>query len=119
MAIWSESGVPAAIETGPMTEMSRFLEDTESEPPKITPEQATSIRERAKACGADEGRLLTFANAKTYEEIRATKFAAVDEILRKKEREGAKPKTTEPAKKVGKGDANAKPTFDEHGNIVE
>lgn len=85
----------------------------------ITPDQAKALRERAQKCGADEGRLLTFANAKTYEEIRATKFAAVDEILRKKEREGPKPNPTEPAKKVGKGDASAKPTFDEHGNIIE
>lgn len=91
---------------------------------KITPEQAAELEKRAKACGADEGRLLTFAAADSYAEIRSTKFAAVDEILRKKERDnqakGAKPaESTKPAKKLGKGDANAEPVFDVHGNIVE
>lgn len=81
---------------------------------QITPEQAKSIRERAKACGADEKRLLTFAGADTYEEIRATKFAAVDEVLRK--REQAKP-TPKPG--ASKGDANAQPpaAFDLAGNV--
>ena len=63
----------------------------------ITPEQAKSIRDRAKSCGADEGRLLRFANADTYEEIRATKFAAVDEVLRKKEQAPTTAKPKPPA----------------------
>lgn len=71
---------------------------------QITPEQAKALRDRAKACGADEKRLLTFANADTFENIRATKFAAVDDALRKKEQ--SKPTATKP---LGKGDANAQP----------
>lgn len=51
----------------------------------ITPEQAKSLAERAKACGADELKLLRFAASDTYEGIRATQYAAVDEVLRKKE----------------------------------
>lgn len=73
---------------------------------QITPEQAKTLRERALACGADEKRLLTFAGAEKYEDIRATKFAAVDEVLRKKEIEKKN------AKPVGKGDANAQPPAD-------
>lgn len=69
----------------------------------ITAEQAKALRERALASGSDESRLLKFAGAKTYEEIRSTRFAAVDEMLRKKE--GGK--RTEPmpaaAKRVGPG----------------
>jgi len=71
----------------------------------ITPEQAKGLADRAKACGVDEKRLLNYAAAEKYEEIRATKFAAVDEILRKKEQEKAKP--------VGKGDARAQPPADQ------
>jgi len=52
---------------------------------KITPEQAASLRDRAKAAGADESRLLRFAGADSYEEIRSTSYASVDEALRKKE----------------------------------
>lgn len=63
---------------------------------QITPEQAKSLRDRALACGADEARLLKFAGADSYEQIRATKFAAVDEQLRK--REIAPKAKTEPAK---------------------
>ena len=63
---------------------------------QITPDQAKSLRERAIACGADESRLLKFAGADNYEQIRATKFAAVDEQLRK--RETAPKAKTEPAK---------------------
>lgn len=51
----------------------------------ITPEQAENLRARAKACGADELKLLRFAASDDYEGIRATKYAAVDEVLRKKE----------------------------------
>lgn len=70
---------------------------------QITPEQAKYLRDRAVACGADEKRLLGFACADTYEEIRATKFAAVDDFLRKK----AAAQSPKPGS--GKGDANAKP----------
>ncbi len=52
--------------------------------------------------------------AESYEEIRSTKFAAVDEALRKKEQ--AKP-TPKPG--ASKGDANAQPpaAFDLAGNV--
>lgn len=73
---------------------------------KITPEQAKGLADRAKKCGADEVRLLKFAGAENYEDIRSTKFAAVDEVLRKKEREQSAPK---PKPGAGKGDANAQP----------
>jgi len=76
---------------------------------QITPEQAKELERRAKACGVDEKRLLTYANAETYADIRSTKFAAVDEVLRKKEREQTAPK---PKPGASKGDANAQPPAD-------
>lgn len=75
---------------------------------QITTDQAKSLRERAVACGADETRLLKFAGSDSYEQIRATKFAAVDEQLRKRESapkakaEPAKP-TVKAATRVGPG----------------
>lgn len=73
---------------------------------QITPEQAKSLSDRANACGADVERLLRFACADTFENIRAAKFAAVDEVLRKKEKP---PTQAAPKPGAGKGDANAKP----------
>lgn len=52
---------------------------------KITPEQAAALKARAVGCGADEAKLLRFAGADSYEEIRCTAFAALDDLLRKKE----------------------------------
>ena len=72
---------------------------------KITPEQAANLRERAAEVKADEAKLLRFAEADCYENIRATKFAALDDMLRKKERAGEQPK--------------AKARFDGDGRLVE
>lgn len=70
----------------------------------ISPEQAASLRDRAKACGCDEARLLKFAAAKSFDDIRAAKFAAVDDMIRIKSQGKPKPKPGS-----GKGDANAQP----------
>lgn len=51
----------------------------------VTQAQANELRERVKACGADEGAFLGYAAAKSYEDIGAGRYSDLDAMLRKKE----------------------------------
>lgn len=82
----------------------------------ITPEQSKNLAERVRACGIDEQKLLNYAAAENFDSIRATKYAAVDAEIRKREQA----KTTKaPKPGASKGDANAQPPaeYDLSGNI--
>lgn len=52
----------------------------------ITPEQASSLRERVQATRSDEAAFLKYAKATRYEEIRTTQYAVLDKFLGQKER---------------------------------
>lgn len=52
----------------------------------ITAEQAKSLKERVMATGSNEEFFLQFAGAGRYEDIRASKYAVLDQNLRKKEK---------------------------------
>ncbi len=60
--------------------------DARLEGAPITPEQAKSLRERVRATASNEEFFLRFAGAKTFEEIAETKYAILDQNLRKKEK---------------------------------
>ena len=55
----------------------------------IPNEMAESLRERVKACGADEAKFLKLARSNSFEEIRTGVYAMLDWNLRRKEKENA------------------------------
>lgn len=59
-------------------------DDARSEGGFITAEQAADLRRRVKLTGADEVKFLDFAKAKTYEEIRDSRFGELDDFLARK-----------------------------------
>lgn len=59
--------------------------DAKAEGAKITKDQASELRQRVRACGADEAAFLKFAQAETYEDIMETRYASLDHNLRRKE----------------------------------
>lgn len=72
--------------------VSGMDDDARSEGGFITAEQAAELRRRVKATNTSEVKFLGFAQAATFEEIRASKMELLDEQLTKRE---AKPKTAE------------------------
>lgn len=53
----------------------------------ITPEQAAELERRVKETKADRAKFLKHAGAETFAEIRDSRFADLDETLKKRERE--------------------------------
>lgn len=59
-------------------------DDARNEGAPITAQQAESLRSRVASTKANEARFLAFAGAATFEEISETRFADLDELLRKR-----------------------------------
>jgi len=60
--------------------------DARIEGATITPEQAAGLRERVRATASNEAAFLKFAGANSFETISATKYAMLDQNLRRKEK---------------------------------
>jgi hypothetical protein len=58
--------------------------DARNEGGEISAEQADTLRKMVMACGADEGRFLTFAGAFQYEDISAGRYSELLAMLRRK-----------------------------------
>lgn len=68
-------------------------DDARMEGDFITSEQADSLRRRVAATDSDEQKFLAFADADSYQNIRASRFDSLDEFLRRKEAKKQNPRT--------------------------
>lgn len=82
--------------------VSGMDDDARAEGGFITKEQADDLRRRVKETDSDERRFLSYAQAESYEEIRDSRFAALDGFLAKKEK---------PKQPQGERDADGNFTF--------
>lgn len=60
-------------------------DDARDEGDNISADQAKRLKERVKATGSNEARFLKFAGAETFEQIKTSRYAELDELLHQRE----------------------------------